>query len=96
MCDFELFDNSKLILGFEADLILLIGVTEIISMIAFFYYASVMRAMWMRPNPDGDTRPVKIPPSLSAAMALCAIGVIAVGVYPSLFTELVDLASLSR
>ena len=76
--------------------IILAVVASVNSVIAFFYYASVMRAMWMRPNPDGDTRPIKIPPSLGAAMVLCAIGVVAVGVYPTLFTELVDLASLSR
>lgn len=76
--------------------IILAVVASVNSVIAFFYYASVMRAMWMRPNPDGDTRPIKIPPSLGAAMVLCAVGIIAVGVYPTLFTELVDLASLSR
>jgi NADH-quinone oxidoreductase subunit N len=76
--------------------VILAVVAAVNSVIAFFYYASIMREMWMRPVPDGDARPIKIPSSLAAAMVLCAIGVVAVGVYPSLFTELVDLASLAR
>jgi NADH-quinone oxidoreductase subunit N len=76
--------------------VILAVVAAVNSVIAFYYYASIMREMWMRPVPDGDTRPIKIPSSLAAAMVLCAIGVVAVGVYPSLFTELVDIASLAR
>jgi NADH-quinone oxidoreductase subunit N len=62
------------------------------SVIGFFYYASIVREMWMRPVPDGDTTPVRIPPALTAAMGLCALGVLAVGVYPQIFTRLVDLS----
>jgi NADH-quinone oxidoreductase subunit N len=76
--------------------VILAVVAAVNSVIAFFYYASIMREMWMRPAPDGDVRPIKVPSSLAAAMVLCAIGVVAVGVYPSMFTELVDLASLVR
>jgi NADH-quinone oxidoreductase subunit N len=62
------------------------------SVIGFFYYASVMREMWMRPVPDGDRTAIKIPAALGAAMALCAIGVVVIGVNPTFFTRLVDLA----
>ena len=62
------------------------------SVIGFFYYASVMREMWMRPVPDGDRTAIKIPTALGAAMAICAIGVVVIGVNPTFFTRLVDLA----
>ncbi len=64
------------------------------SVIAFFYYASIMREMWMRPVPDGDVRPIKFPTALATATALCAIGVIVIGVFPSAVTHLVDLSDL--
>ncbi len=60
------------------------------SVIAFFYYASVMREMWMRPVPDGDRTRVRIPSALTAAMAICVIGIVVVGVYPRVFTHIVD------
>jgi NADH-quinone oxidoreductase subunit N len=62
------------------------------SVIGFFYYASVMREMWMRPVPDGDRAAIKIPKSLGAAMAFCALAVVVIGVNPTFFTRLVDLA----
>jgi NADH-quinone oxidoreductase subunit N len=65
----------------------------ITSVIGFFYYASVMREMWMRPVPDGDRTAIKIPRSLGAAMAFCAVAVVGIGVNPTFFTRLVDLAS---
>ena len=68
-------------------------VASVNSVIAFYYYASIMREMWMRPVPDGDRTPIRIPASLTLAMGLCVAGVIAVGVYPALVTKLVDLSS---
>ena len=47
----------------------------------------------MRPVPDGDRTPIRIPSALSLAMGLCVLGVLAIGVYPSIFTEMVDLSS---
>ncbi len=32
------------------------------SVIALYYYANVAREMWMRPVPDGDRTPIRIPP----------------------------------
>jgi NADH-quinone oxidoreductase subunit N len=71
----------------------LAAVAAVNSVIAFYYYASIMREMWMRPVPDGDRTPIKIPASLTLAMGLCIVGVLAVGVYPALVTKLVDLSS---
>jgi len=64
------------------------------SVIALFYYANVAREMWMNPVPDGDTTPIRIPPALTAALALSLAVVVALGVYPQAFARLGDLASL--
>lgn len=75
--------------------IVLALIAAVNSVIAFFYYANVMKEMWMKPVPDGDRTPVRIPPALTVAMGLCAAAVVAVGVYPTLFTRLVDLSGFA-
>ena len=66
------------------------------SVIALFYYSSIAKEMWMNPVPDGDKTPIAVPSSLTAALGLTAIVVVAVGVYPQLFARLADLASFIR
>jgi NADH-quinone oxidoreductase subunit N len=66
------------------------------SVIAAFYYANIAREMWMRPVPDEDRTPIRIPAALGTALGLCAIVVVAVGVYPNAFARLSDLAVLAR
>jgi NADH-quinone oxidoreductase subunit N len=62
------------------------------SVIALFYYASVAREAWMRPVPDDDRMPIRVPSSLGAAIGLCAIGTIAIGVVPQLVARFAHLA----
>jgi NADH-quinone oxidoreductase subunit N len=64
------------------------------SVIALFYYANIARLMWMDPVPDEDRTPIRVPASLSAALGLCTIVVVAIGVYPQVFARLGDLSSL--
>jgi NADH-quinone oxidoreductase subunit N len=64
------------------------------SVIALYYYANIAREMWMKPVPDGDTTPVKIPVSLSAALALSVVVTVAFGV-SNLATRFGDLATLA-
>ena len=72
---------------------LLLGIIAAVNaVIAFFYYAGIMREMWMRPAPDGDVTPIRVPQSLVAGLALCAIVVMAIGVYPQWFARFGDLA----
>ena len=72
----------------------LLGVIAAVnSVIALFYYASVARLMWMNPVPDGDRTPIRVPASLQAALALTALVVVAIGIYPQLFAHLGDVAS---
>lgn len=70
------------------------AIAAVSSVIAFFYYARVVREMWFHPVADGaDASPVRTPVALNAAIILCAAVVIVVGVYPELFGHLGDLAS---
>jgi NADH-quinone oxidoreductase subunit N len=65
------------------------------SVIALFYYARIAQAMWMQPVSDGDRSRIRVPPALAAALALCAIFTIAVGVYPQLVGRVGDMASFA-
>jgi len=69
------------------------------SVIAFFYYARVMRYMWMEEAPDGDRTPIRIPASLQIALVLTVGVTLIYGVFPGLvahFTDTVSLLSLGR
>lgn len=68
-------------------------IASVNSVIAFFYYASIMREMWMRPVPHGDKTAIKLPAALTTAIAVCTIGIVAIGVYPGMLTKLVDVSS---
>lgn len=61
------------------------------SVIGLFYYASVAREAWMRPVPDGDRAPIPVPSALGAAIGLCALATIAVGVAPQLVARFADI-----
>ena len=65
------------------------------SVIALFYYAAVAVEMWMRPAPDGDRTPIRVPPPLAAALGITAAVVVAIGVYPQTVARLGDLAQLA-
>jgi NADH-quinone oxidoreductase subunit N len=62
------------------------------SVIGLYYYANIAKEMWMKPVPDGDRTPVRIPFSLGAALTLSAVVTIAFGV-SNLATRFGDLAS---
>lgn len=68
-------------------------VAAVNAVIALFYYAGVARLMWMNPVPDGDRTPIRVPASLQAALALTALVVVVIGIYPQLFAHLGDMAS---
>lgn len=74
---------------------LLLGVVVAVnSVIALFYYAAIAKEMWMNPVPDGDKTPIRVPAPLITALAISAVVVVAVGVYPQTFANFGDLASL--
>jgi NADH-quinone oxidoreductase subunit N len=62
------------------------------SVIAFFYYARPIRAMWFSDAADGTERSViRIPPALGGAIAITAVTTVVVGIYPQLFARVGEL-----
>jgi NADH-quinone oxidoreductase subunit N len=52
------------------------------AVIATAYYITVMREMWMKPEPDGDTTPIRTPASIRPRSAICGIATLVFGVLP--------------
>jgi len=75
--------------GWGVGLAVLVGVN---SAIGLYYYASVAREAWMRPVPDEDRTPIRVPSSLGAAIGLCAIATLAIGVVPQIVARFAHLA----
>jgi NADH-quinone oxidoreductase subunit N len=61
------------------------------SVIALAYYANIAKEMWMNPAPDGDRTPVRVPVSLTSALAITGVLTIVFGVTPWA-TKLGDVA----
>ena len=62
------------------------------SVIAFFYYAGVMRQMWFREPVTEDRSEIEVPYALTGALAITAAITLVVGVYPQLFARVGELA----
>jgi NADH-quinone oxidoreductase subunit N len=63
------------------------------SVIAFFYYAAPIRAMWFHEPAGVDGGRVRVPPALGGAIAITAAVTLVIGVYPQLFAKVGDLAT---
>jgi NADH-quinone oxidoreductase subunit N len=70
-------------------LAVLVGVN---SVIALFLYAKVAREAFMRPVPDDDRAPVRVPSSLGAAIGLCSVATLAIGIVPGIIARFAHLA----
>jgi NADH-quinone oxidoreductase subunit N len=57
-------------------------VVAVNSVIALFYYANIARRMWADDVPDGDTTPIRVPPSLQAALAITVSVTLVFGFLP--------------
>jgi hypothetical protein len=49
----------------------------------------------MRPVPDDDRTPIRVPAPITAALALTVGMTVVIGVFPNLFAHLGDLANLT-
>lgn len=65
------------------------------TVISAAYYMKVLRVIWMKPAPDGDTAPVAAPQPIRLALGLCAAGTIVLGVLPGLVLRFADLQDLT-
>jgi NADH-quinone oxidoreductase subunit N len=73
---------------------ILAGVGAVNSVIAFGYYGKLMREMWMKPAPDGDVAPIKVPQNLVAALGITVLATLVLGVVPNLVLRFGDLSGL--
>ncbi len=70
-------------------------VAAINSVVALYYYLSVLRTMWADEAPDGDVTPIRVPASLMAAMSLTAFATLAFGILPGIFDSIADVTLLA-
>jgi NADH-quinone oxidoreductase subunit N len=89
---FEIF-RSLVSPGSTAGYVLAI-VVGVNSVVALFYYSRIARQMWMEEPPDGDRSPVRVPVSLTAALAICSVITLLFGVAPYLVTRLTENVTL--
>jgi NADH-quinone oxidoreductase subunit N len=62
------------------------------SVIAFFYYFGVIRAMAFHEPATEERTPIRIPPALAGAIAITTIVTVVIGIYPQLFARVGELA----
>ena len=65
------------------------------TVISAAYYMKILREMWMKPVPDGDTTRIVVPQPVMAALGICTAGTIVLGVMPSLVLRFADLVDLT-
>jgi len=70
-------------------------IAAINAVIATAYYIMVMREMWMKPVPDGDTTPIKVKAPIVAALAITGICTVLFGVLPGLVSKFGNLSDLA-
>lgn len=66
--------------GVEQGLIGLVFVGAVLTVVALYYYLLVVRQMYI--EPAERTEPVPLPRLLGAAIAICLLGIVGIGVYP--------------
>jgi len=67
------------------------------SVIALAYYLQVVREMFFRPVPEGiDAGDVRVPAALNAAIAICGLLTVVLGVIPGSIARIADLSVLFR
>ncbi len=62
------------------------------SVIAFFYYANVIRAMWFHDPATEDRSVIRVPAALGGAIAITVAVTVVIGIYPQIFARVGELA----
>ena len=65
------------------------------SAVAFGYYGKILREMWMKPVPDGDTTPLTVYSSLSVALVITSVATLVLGTFPGIPLHFGDIAGLA-
>jgi NADH-quinone oxidoreductase subunit N len=65
------------------------------SVVAFGYYGSVMREIWMKPAPHGDVTPIRTPGSLALALGITGLATLVLGVLPGIAMHFGDIARIT-
>jgi NADH-quinone oxidoreductase subunit N len=79
--------------GWAAASLAVVGAVN--SVIAVGYYMGVLREMWMRPVPDGDTTMITPPAPIWAALGITAAATLLLGIFPGLVLRFGDLQDLT-
>ncbi len=74
-----------------AQAVILGVIAAVASVIAFFYYARVVRKMWFDAPAEGSVK-VQVPAALMVAIGITAAIVVVIGVYPQFFAHIGELA----
>lgn len=80
--------------GVQGGLVPLVLIAVVASAISAFYYLKIVRAMLLSPAP-ADAPPVSASPAASLAIVLSVLGVLVLGVYPTLVLDALNLAAKS-
>jgi NADH-quinone oxidoreductase subunit N len=64
------------------------------AVIAAAYYITIMREMWMKPEPSGDHTAVRVQPAITAALVITGVATLVFGVLPGFsgYGSITDLA----
>jgi NADH-quinone oxidoreductase subunit N len=65
------------------------------TVISAAYYMKVLREIWMKPVPDGDTSRVVVPQPVWAALGICGVGTVVLGLFPGIVLRFADLRDLT-
>ena len=68
------------------------------SVIAFVYYARVVKSVWFDPVPEdmlsGEAKDATASPSLALALGITAAGVLVIGIFPGIVSELSEMTKV--
>ena len=71
--------------AYRAGHIGLVAFAALMAIVALFYYLRMARAAFMQP--PGEATPITPTPALTAAIVVCLLGVMGMGLYPTPFVN---------